>query len=402
MGERAVCHLNIIGFKAAVAAVKDKSLRFRPFVIAGAAGGRSIALDCSPEAVKQGIMPGTVLAAAQRQVKDLIVLPPDLSAYELMNGELEKTASEYAPVWENDRSGNLYLDITGTSRIFGPPADCSSRILRDILAKTDMRPAAAIAPNKLVSKVATRTIRPTGLIQVQAGTEAEFLSHQDIRILPGMGAKLLRTAAIVGMREIGEIAALSVMEAVALFGKRGALLRTIAQGIDGSCVVERNADRRIIQQADFEQDVIDETVIRGAIESLAEHGGLEMRRYKLGAHNITLIVVYADGIRTEGKEQLKRPFILDRDIAAASEKIYRKTAVRRIRIRSIGLSLEGLIPLGFEPDLFEPETETANRKIQEAVDKIKNRYGEGKITKGLVLAATIYKKMYLIAPDVTG
>jgi hypothetical protein len=55
---------------------------------------------------------------------------------------------------------------------------------------------------------------------------------------------------------------------------------------------------------------------------------------------------------------------------------------------SAGLSLEGLIPLGYEPDLFEPETETANRKLQEAVNKIQNRYGASKISRGLVLAAS--------------
>jgi hypothetical protein len=43
MGERIIAHLNIIGFKATVAAIKDKSLRFRPFVIAESASGRSIA-----------------------------------------------------------------------------------------------------------------------------------------------------------------------------------------------------------------------------------------------------------------------------------------------------------------------------------------------------------------------
>ena len=53
-----------------------------------------------------------------------------------------------------------------------------------------------------------------------------------------------------------------------------------------------------------------------------------------------------------------------------------------LRIRSIGISFEDLIPLGYQPDLFEPETETADRKLQEAVDKIQNRYGAGKITRG--------------------
>ncbi len=309
-------------------------------------------------------MPGMALAVAQRQVKDLIVLSPDIQAYQVMNSELEKVAERYAPVWENDKMGNLFLDITGTSRIFGPPADCSSRILREINEQAGIKPAAAVASNKLVSKVATRTIRPMGLIQIYNGTEAEFLSHQDIRILPGMGQKLLRTASIVGMREIGEIAALSVSQAIALFGKQGPLLRSMAQGIDGSRVVERKEDRRITQQADFNEDVIDETAIKAAIESLAEHGGLEMRNEKLGMRNLSVVVIYADGVRVEGREQVKRPLVTDGEIMTAAFRLYKKTADRRIRIRSIGISFENLVPLGFQPDLFEPETETANRNYR--------------------------------------
>ncbi len=387
MKDRAVCHLNVIGFRSAVAIAKDKSLRGRPFVIAGSSGGRSLALDCSPEAIRQGIMPGTALAAAEKKIADLMVLAPDISSYEIMNRELEKVAAHYAPVWENDRTGNVYLDITGTTGLFGAPVDCSSRILKEVFDQTGIRPAAAVSANKLVSKVATRTVRPTGLIQVQAGTEAHFLCHQDIRILPGMGAKLLRTASVTGMREIGDIAALSVSEAAALFGKQGHLLRNMALGIDERLVEEKGTERRIIQQADFDRDVIDETAIRGAIETLCEHGGLIMRRDKLGAAMITLTVIYADGVRAEGREKGKRLYVLDKDIFASAERIFFKIAVRRLRIRSIGLVLEGLLPLGYEPDLFEIEDETKDRSLQEAVDKIRTRFGEGKLMKGLVFEA---------------
>jgi DNA polymerase-4 len=382
-----IAHLNIIGFKTAVAAAKDKSLRDRPYVIAEAKGGRTLAMDCSPEAVRQGLTPGILLAAAQRRVKDLIVLPVDLLAYELMNKELEKVAARYAPLWENDCCGNLYLDITGTKGLFGPPVDCSSRILRDIHEQAGIRPAAAVACNKLVSKVATRTIRPTGLIQIQTGTEADFLSHQDIRLLPGMGVKLLKTAAVTGIREIGEIAALSQAQALSLFGKHGVMLRNMALGIDSSPVADRSQKYSITQQADFNEDVIDGTVIMGAIEVLAEHGGLKMRNEKLGTKTLRLVVLYSDGVKITGYEKTKRPLVTDSEIMTAAAAVYKKTVDRRIRLRSIGLSFEDLIPLGYQPDLFEIETESANRKLQEAVDKIQNRYGAGKITRGLVLAA---------------
>ncbi|MDR0302570.1 MAG: DNA polymerase [Treponema sp.] len=388
MGERAVCHLNIIGFRAAVAAIKDKSLQGRPYVIAGATGGRSLALDCSPEAIKQGITPGMALAVAEKRVKDLTILPPDVPAYSMMNSELERVVSVYAPVWENDCVGNLYLDITGTTRIFGPPCDCSSRILREILEQTDIKPAGAVASNKLVSKVATRTIRPTGLIKINNGTEAEFLSHQNVKILPGIGPKLMNTAAVTGIREIGEIAALSTTEALALFGKQGPLLRDMALGIDSSRVEERSGAHRITRQADFDADTIEEAAIKGAMETLVENGGLAMRNEKMGMRTLRLMVRYSDGVEAQGFEKTKRPLVTDSEIMTVVYTVYKKTVNRRLRLRSIGISFEDLSPLGYQPDLFEPETETKDRKLQEAVDRIQNRYGTEKISRGLVLASS--------------
>jgi DNA polymerase-4 len=143
-----------VGYRAAVATAKDRFLAGRPFVITGAWGGRSLVLDLSPEALKEGIRPGMVLAAAERSVKGLTVLPPDPAACERMNRELERIAAVYAPAYENDNQGNMYLDLTGTAGLFGPPADCSSRILREMLEQTGLRSAAA--GNKLICKVASR------------------------------------------------------------------------------------------------------------------------------------------------------------------------------------------------------------------------------------------------------
>lgn len=382
--ERVVCHLNVIGFRAAVAAVKDKSLKGKPYVIAGTVGGRSLAVDCSPEAIKEGVAPGTAVAVAERKIKGLAVLVQDFPAYETANAELEKVASYYAPLWENDHAGNLYLDLTGTARLWGPAVDCSSRILKDIFSNTEMRPAVAVATNKLVGKVATRAIRPEGLIQVKAGTEADFMSHQDIRLLPGMGPGLLRTASVVGMREIGEIASLSVQQAISLFGRYGPMLRTMAQGIDGSPILEKSEAKKIVHRADFNEDIIEGIGIKAAIETLAEGAGLEMRRAKLGASAIKVLVMYADGVEEEAQEKLRRVCVIDSDIYDVAEKLYKKAAVRRVRVRSIALSLEALMPLGYEVDLFEPETDMRSRKLQEAVDKIQNRYGLEKVARGRI------------------
>jgi DNA polymerase-4 len=385
---RAVCHLNIIGYKAAVAGVKEKGLQGRPFVIAGTTGGRALIQDLSPEALKQGLAPGMALAVAERKVKDLTVLPPDPPAYESMNKELEKIAANFAPAFENDTNGNLYLDLTGTAGLFGPPADCSSRILREIFDKTGMRPAAAVAGNKLVCKAASRVIRPVGLIQIQHGTEAAFLAHQDIRLLPGMGPSLLRTAEVTGFREIGELAALSDGEALSLFGKRGLLLRDTARGIDDSPVESGDLnEKKIEKRLDFAMDTLDFDTIRGGLIFLSESAGIEMRRDKLGVRNITLAALYSDGVRASGSVREKRALVTDREIAAALEGVYLKVVVRRLRVRSIGLTLGELRPLGWEPDLFVPEPDEKGRRLQEATDRIRGRFGFASLMTGAVMAA---------------
>jgi DNA polymerase-4 len=156
---------------------------------------------------------------------------------------------------------------------------------------------------------------------------------QRIKGLTVLPLGLLWTAAVTGIREIGEIAALSEGSALALFGKQGPLLRSLALGIDGSRIEGNGGEKRITQQG-------------------------------------------------------KRLYVPDRDIAAAGVRIYREAAARRIRVRSVGLLLEGLIPLGYEANLFEVEGEDRMRRLQAAVDGIQGRYGVGSVCRGLVLAAS--------------
>jgi DNA polymerase-4 len=194
---------------------------------------------------------------------------------------------------------------------------------------------------------------------------------------------------VTGFREAGELAALGDGEAAALFGKKGILLRDAARGIDNTPVTMGTGARAIERKADFPEDVIDETVIMGALAALVENGGLEMRREKLGAGIIRFAALYSDGVAANGLEKGKRLLVLDSEILAAAERVYRNTVTRRIRVRSICFSLEGLTPLGYEPDLFEIEKDVKNRRLQEAIDLIQGRYGAGAVMRGVVLAASI-------------
>jgi len=397
--ERAIAHLNIVGFRAAVAALEDKTLLGRPYAIAGGRGGRAVVWDVSRAALDGGVKPGMALALAERLVRDLAVIPPNPAACQKVNGFLETVIARYAPVWQNDGGGNLYLDITGTKKLFGPPADCTWRVSKEINKEIGLKMAAAAAANKLTCKVASRTIRPVGFVDIHPGDEAAFLANKRLALLPGMGPLLMRTAAVAGFKEIGEIAALGKGEAISLFGKRGLLLREFALGIDDSPVEGGGGKRRIKRKADFPEDVLDEEIIRGALALLVENGGLEMRRDKLGAGAVCMALVYSDGAELSGRERSKRLLVLEKDILAAAERVYRKIAERRVRISSICVSLEDLAPLGYEADLFSFDNEAKEWRLQRAVDLIHERYGNNAVKRGIVLAAETMNEERQLLPD---
>ncbi|MFP3041622.1 DNA polymerase [Treponema primitia] len=387
---RNVSHLNVIGFRAAVAAAKDRGLRGRPFVITGAAGGRALVWDVSAEAMKAGVFPGMSLALAEKRVADLKALPPDPTAYGQVNGIIDSIIARYAPVYENDAAGNVFLDLSGTGRLFGKAVDVTSHICNEIFDAAGITATAALGSNKVITKVGTRTIRPTGLIHIREGEEAAFLAHQDIRLLPGIGPALLRTAAVTGIREIGKLAGLLDGEALALFGKQGLRLRDWARGIDGRPVEAGDSGERTIRQRlDFGEDVIEGERIAGALVYLAEHTGFEMRSGKLGASYLGLRVVYSDGVSVLGEKTAKRLFVMDTEIRACAEELYKRIVARRIRIRSMTLTLGGFKPLGWEPDLFIPEPEIRDRKIQAAADRIRGRYGIDSLMRASVLGPAL-------------
>jgi DNA polymerase-4 len=121
---------------------------------------------------------------------------------------------------------------------------------------------------------------------------------------------------------------------------------------------------------------------------LAENAGIETRGNKLGAARIQLAVTYSDGARVYGEDTGRRLFVTDREIANGAERIYHKVVGRRLRVRAITLTLRDTRPLGWTPDLFLPEGEDKGRRLQEAADRIRNRYGINSLMTGAVMAAS--------------
>jgi len=382
-----VVHLNIADFQAAVAIAGNRSLSGKPFVLAGAQGsGRAIVLGLSPRARAEGLAAGMPLAAAQRRVRELLVLAPDPVACARAAEGMVSIAARYAPLVQDDSGGHLFLDLAGTSRLFGAAVDCAVRIRNEIADSLGLEATAAVARNKLVAKVAARSVKPLGIACVRAGDEAGFLSPQDAFLLPGVGPAISRVLSVAGIGQIGELAALSDAEALALFGVRGPALRDAALGLDTTTVAPGGlGERSVVRSVDFETDETDGQRIRAALVSAVEDAALEMRQALLAARRVRVVIRYADGIRTDAQERSRLPLVLDPELTSAADRAFASAATRRVRLRGIGLSLSDLAPARREPDLFAPDGPGRLERLQAAVDRSRSRWGPAAVTRACAI-----------------
>jgi DNA polymerase-4 len=184
---RSIIHLNVADFAVAVERAVDQRLNQRPVIIAPEGAARAAVYDMSNEAYMAGIRKGMALRRAVRLCRDVQILPPHPDRYELAMRDVLKRALPYSPLIETgEDDGHLFMDATGTSRLFGPPMDVAWRLRRQIKTDLGLDPVWSVAPNKLVAKVATRLVKPDGEYIVAPGAEKALLAPLPVSLLPGI------------------------------------------------------------------------------------------------------------------------------------------------------------------------------------------------------------------------
>src|SRR5439155_5663 len=115
-----------------------------------------------------------------------------------------------------------FLDVTGSTTLFGPPVKIAALLRARIAKELDLPASAGIAEVKFVAKIASDLAKPNGQREVPAGTAREFLAPLPISRLWGVGPRTEEHLKRVGFQTIGDVAAKPLGE---LEGLRAALAR---------------------------------------------------------------------------------------------------------------------------------------------------------------------------------
>ncbi|MER7174224.1 DinB/UmuC family translesion DNA polymerase, partial [Streptomyces mesophilus] len=115
---------------------------------------------------------------------------------------------------------------------------------------------------------------------------------------------------------------------------------------------------------------------RAALLALTDRLGLQLRAEAQAARALTLTVRYADRSTTTRTRTLREATAHTPPLTALTYELHDKLALQRARVRSFALRADDLVPAEHTSHqlLFDPVDEKA-RRIEEAVDRARNKYG---------------------------
>jgi DNA polymerase-4 len=139
---------------------------------------------------------------------------------------------------------------------------------------------------------------------------------------------------------------------------------------------------------EFGDHTNDTDMVKSALYRLIEKAGALLRKQRLAARQIRLIIDYSDGRRTARQAPARPATANDFSLFVAAELALERAWTRRTRIRSICLQCDRLTFPPAQLELFaDPKTEKTGNLFY-ALDTVRSKFGQSAICMGRTLLAS--------------
>lgn len=187
-----------------------------------------------------------------------------------------RVLAEFTPKVEVLRPGACAISVRGPARYSGGEQALAEKIIGAV-ARAGFACQAGLADGLLAARLAAQAAAPGEVVTVPAGQAREFLASHPVSVLGNAGlADLLPR---LGVRTLGEFAALPATEAVNRFGTPGAVAHRLACGLGPRPPAPRTPPADLSVSVEFDPPAEQSEPVVFAAKALAErmHAGLAAR-----------------------------------------------------------------------------------------------------------------------------
>jgi DNA polymerase IV len=249
---RAIIHLDMDCFYAAIEVRDQPSLKGKPVGVGGTRDRRGVLTTCNYEAREFGVRSAMPTFMALQRCPKLIILPTRFDVYRKESAVIREILYRFTPLVEPLSLDEAYLDVTAHAGAPGPLA----QIIRSLIfRKTKLTASAGIGPNKLVAKIASDLKKPNGQYEVKPEEVPAFMEKLPVRKLWGIGSVNGQKMERLGISTCGQMQRLSRTELQENFGKFGLELYDLCRGIDRRPVEPDRERKSLSNEETFATDL---------------------------------------------------------------------------------------------------------------------------------------------------
>jgi DNA polymerase-4 len=338
-----ILHVDMDAFYASVEIKRAPELSGKPVIVGG--GTRGVVAAASYAARRFGVRSAMPIGQALRLCPHAIVLPPDRAAYSEASRQVMSILRDVTPLVEPLSLDEAFLDISGVTRIAGRPADIARAIRARVVGELGLTCSVGVASTKFVAKVASARCKPDGMLVVPAAEVLAFLHPLPVTVLWGVGARTAQPLRALGVRTIGELAAIPVDTLRRAVGVGAAEhLGALAAGHDPRSVQERDVEKSISADRTYDTDLTEVSEVHRELLRLSDDVATRLRGRALVARTVGIKIRFAD-FRTVTRVRTLPDWVDGAaEFYAAALDLYAGLKLDRPRIRLVGVKGENFMP----------------------------------------------------------
>lgn len=359
-------------------------IRTIPAVIGGDETRRAgIVLAKSQLAKSCGVVTGETLYQARLKCPNLEVFPPIFPVYKEYSNMLYKLLLEYTDKIERFSVDECFLDMTEFLQgrdILDIAYEISKRVREELGFTVNV----GVAHNKLLAKMASDFEKPDRVHTLFENEIKEKMWPLKTNDLFMLGKKTFPVLYNMGIKTIGDLAKSDMLLIQKRFGKFGKMMWEYANGIDNSPVnYIREKPKSISNSTTLPMDVTNIDKLYEVLFRLTESVTYRLRKEKLIASTVNVQIRTNKFEDSSHQGRLMNPTSNTIEIYEKAKELLKESYKSGVYVRLLGVRVDNLSEIKDKQfSLFEDVTEKKHEKIDETLDKVKEKYGYNSITRG--------------------
>ena len=378
-------------------------LREIPAIIGGDQKTRhGVVLAKSIPAKKFGIHTGEPVVNALKKCPNLVMAPPNHDLYHAYSRRMMDFLHSLTPDIEQVSIDECFLDFTGISHRYPSPYAAARYIKDEIHSRFGFTVNVGISSNKLLAKMASDFKKPNLVHTLYVSEIQRKLWPLPIASLHMCGKSSAKLLQKMGIRTIGDLARTDKAVVESWLKSHGGMLWNYANGIDdGQVVKEKPKAKGVGNSTTLANNAETEEEAYTVLKELAVSVSQRLKKHHFLAAQISTEIKYASFRSVSHQTTILTPTAEETEIYQCACQLFNELwdgePIRLLGIRTTKLQDEeeptqiSLFDLGKyqeqekQEELRREKEEQKQKKLaslDDAIAKIKKRYGDNAIHKG--------------------